>query len=60
MNDYQKKRFALTMIQKMCMHRKPALYWLNEPLVRFNTISGKRIAMFGFAFKKNTGDVSRA
>eukprot|EP00462_Mataza_sp_D1_P009872 CAMPEP_0175156272 /NCGR_PEP_ID=MMETSP0087-20121206/21495_1 /TAXON_ID=136419 /ORGANISM="Unknown Unknown, Strain D1" /LENGTH=454 /DNA_ID=CAMNT_0016443633 /DNA_START=104 /DNA_END=1468 /DNA_ORIENTATION=- len=22
----------------------------------FNTISGKRIAMFGFAFKKNTGD----
>jgi len=24
---------------------------------RFNTVSGKRIALFGFAFKKNTGDV---
>jgi len=39
MNDYQKKRFALKMIQKM-----------------FNTIAGKKIAIFGFAFKKNTGD----
>lgn len=39
MNDYQKKRFALNMIQKM-----------------FNTISGKKIALFGFAFKKDTGD----
>jgi UDPglucose 6-dehydrogenase len=39
MNDYQKKRFALNMIQKM-----------------FNTISGKKIALMGFAFKKNTGD----
>jgi UDPglucose 6-dehydrogenase len=24
----------------------------------FNTIAGKKIAIFGFAFKKNTGDVS--
>jgi len=39
MNDYQKRRFALKMIQKM-----------------FNTLSGKKIALFGFAFKKNTGD----
>lgn len=39
MNDYQKKRFALNMIQQM-----------------FNTISGKKITMFGFAFKKDTGD----
>jgi UDPglucose 6-dehydrogenase len=22
----------------------------------FNTVTGKRIALFGFAFKKNTGD----
>jgi len=40
MNDWQKKRFANKMIEKM-----------------FNTVSGKRIALFGFAFKKNTGDV---
>jgi UDPglucose 6-dehydrogenase len=39
MNDWQKKRFALKMIEKM-----------------FNTISGKKIALFGFAFKKDTGD----
>jgi len=39
MNDWQKKRFALKMIDRM-----------------FNTISGKKIAIFGFAFKKNTGD----
>jgi len=39
MNDWQKKRFAMKMIQKM-----------------FNTITGKKIAMFGFAFKKDTGD----
>jgi len=39
MNEWQKKRFALKMIDKM-----------------FNTISGKKIAIFGFAFKKNTGD----
>ncbi len=39
MNDYQKERFCLKMIQKM-----------------FNTISHKKIAILGFAFKKNTGD----
>jgi len=39
MNEWQKKRFALKMIEKM-----------------FNTIAGKRIALFGFAFKKDTGD----
>ena len=39
MNDYQKKRFALKMIEKM-----------------FNTIAGKKIAILGFAFKKDTGD----
>lgn len=39
MNEWQKKRFALKMIEKM-----------------FNTISGKRIALLGFAFKKDTGD----
>lgn len=39
MNDYQKRRFAQNMIQKM-----------------FNTVSGKKIALFGFAFKKDTGD----
>jgi UDPglucose 6-dehydrogenase len=39
MNEYQKKRFALKMIEKM-----------------FNTIAGKKIAVLGFAFKKDTGD----
>ena len=39
MNDWQKKRFALKMIEKM-----------------FNTIAGKKIALLGFAFKKDTGD----
>jgi len=39
MNEYQKKRFALKMIEKM-----------------FNTIAGKKIAILGFAFKKDTGD----
>ena len=39
MNEWQKKRFALKMIEKM-----------------FNTISGKKIAILGFAFKKDTGD----
>jgi len=38
-NEWQKKRFALKMIEKM-----------------FNTIAGKKIALFGFAFKKDTGD----
>ena len=27
--------------------------------VMFNTLAGKRIAVFGFAFKANTGDTSR-
>lgn len=39
MNDYQKRRFAHNMVDRM-----------------FNTITGKRIAIFGFAFKKDTGD----
>jgi len=39
MNDYQKRRFSMKIIEKM-----------------FNTISGKKIAIFGFAFKKNTTD----
>ena len=39
MNDYQKRRFAHKMVDRM-----------------FNTITGKRIAIFGFAFKKDTGD----
>ncbi len=38
-NEFQKERFALNMIQSM-----------------FNTITGKRICLFGFAFKANTGD----
>jgi len=39
MNDWQKKRFSMKIVDKM-----------------FNTIAGKKIAMLGFAFKKNTGD----
>jgi len=38
-NDYQQKRFILTMLKAM-----------------FNTLAGKRICLFGFAFKANTGD----
>jgi UDPglucose 6-dehydrogenase len=40
LNDYQKARFAHTMVERM-----------------FSTITGKRIAILGFAFKKDTGDV---
>ncbi len=39
LNDYQKERFAKTMVKAM-----------------FNTISGKKITVLGFAFKKDTGD----
>mmetsp|Transcript_13872 Transcript_13872/g.22642 ORF Transcript_13872/g.22642 Transcript_13872/m.22642 type:complete len:466 (-) Transcript_13872:55-1452(-) len=39
MNDYQKDRFARTIVRKM-----------------FNTVTGKKIAVLGFAFKKDTGD----
>jgi UDPglucose 6-dehydrogenase len=38
-NDYQKERFVLNMLNTM-----------------FNTLAGKRICLFGFAFKANTGD----
>ena len=40
MNDYQKRRFVLRIINTL-----------------FNTVSGKRIAVLGFAFKKNTNDI---
>uniref|UniRef100_A0AAV1TQ66 UDP-glucose 6-dehydrogenase n=1 Tax=Peronospora matthiolae TaxID=2874970 RepID=A0AAV1TQ66_9STRA len=40
MNEYQKTRFATTMIRRM-----------------FNTVTNKKICVFGFAFKKDTGDV---
>ncbi|HZK02586.1 MAG TPA: UDP binding domain-containing protein, partial [Anaerovoracaceae bacterium] len=39
MNDYQKRRFAGNIVQKL-----------------FNTVSGKKIAMLGWAFKKDTND----
>ena len=39
MNDYQKRRFALKIINSL-----------------FNTVSGKKIAMLGWAFKKDTND----
>ncbi len=38
-NEYQKKRFVINMLNAM-----------------FNTLAGKRICLFGFAFKANTGD----
>jgi len=38
-NDYQKKRFVLNMLNSM-----------------FNTLAGKKVCLFGFAFKANTGD----
>jgi UDPglucose 6-dehydrogenase len=38
-NDYQKERFVLNMLNNM-----------------FNTLTGKKICLFGFAFKANTGD----
>jgi len=40
MNDWQKTRFAHTIVERM-----------------FNTVTGKKIAILGFAFKKDTGDV---
>jgi UDPglucose 6-dehydrogenase len=39
MNDYQKKRFAKSIIDNL-----------------FNTVSGKKIAFLGWAFKKDTND----
>jgi UDPglucose 6-dehydrogenase len=39
MNEYQKERFVLTMLDSM-----------------FNTLAGKKVCLFGFAFKANTGD----
>ena len=39
MNDYQKRRFAQKIVQKM-----------------FNTVSGKKIVLLGWAFKKDTND----
>ena len=39
MNEYQKKRFTLNIVQSL-----------------MNTVNGKQITIFGFAFKKNTGD----
>lgn len=39
MNDYQKKRFANSIIHTL-----------------FNTVSGKKIALLGWAFKKDTND----
>jgi UDPglucose 6-dehydrogenase len=38
-NEYQKERFVLNMLNSM-----------------FNTLAGKRICLFGFAFKADTGD----
>jgi UDPglucose 6-dehydrogenase len=38
-NEYQKERFVLNMLNSM-----------------FNTLSAKKICLFGFAFKANTGD----
>jgi UDPglucose 6-dehydrogenase len=38
-NDYQKQRFVLTILEAM-----------------FNTLAGKRVCLFGFAFKADTGD----
>lgn len=39
LNDYQKRRFAENIVQKL-----------------FNTVSGKKIAIMGWAFKKDTND----
>lgn len=39
MNEYQKRRFAQTVVSSM-----------------FNTITNKKLAVLGFAFKKDTGD----
>ncbi len=38
-NEYQKERFILNMLQVM-----------------FNTLAGKKVCLFGFAFKADTGD----
>ena len=38
-NDYQRERFVITILEAM-----------------FNTLAGKKICLFGFAFKADTGD----
>ena len=66
MNDYQKRRFS----HKIGVMNYINLFLLLPAeftnlfsmfiLVRamFNTITGKKIAIFGFAFKKDTGSYS--
>lgn len=57
MNEYQKTRFS----QKVSAWIKLIVSFLITFVLQiieclFNTVSDKRIAIFGFAFKKNTGD----
>lgn len=60
MNDYQKRRFShkigetftqnfVSRLIKICFSV------LHSVRAMFNTITGKKIAIFGFAFKKDTG-----
>ena len=61
-NDFQKDRFAHLMIKSMYATTTIIVYLVFDigivVFFRHDTVSGKRIALFGFAFKKNTGDVN--
>ena len=63
MNDWQKRRFANAMVRPPCGARAGCAHTRlftrrrrEQVATMFNTVSGKRIAILGFAFKKDTGD----
>jgi UDPglucose 6-dehydrogenase len=68
---FQKDVLSLVYLCEVLHLRKVADYWMNviemnnwqrrrfsDNIIAelFNTVSDKQIALFGFAFKKNTGD----
>lgn len=58
MNEYQKSRFSQKVHRNITFFNITyANYWILQIIKSlFNTVSGKKIAILGFAFKKNTGD----
>jgi hypothetical protein len=59
MNDYQKRRFSHkigeTFVRNFVSRLIKSFSVLHSVRAMFNTITGKKIAIFGFAFKKDTG-----
>lgn len=58
MNEYQKTRFAQKVKRGFCYHGTFEHFRFAFQIIDslFNTVSNKSICVFGFAFKKNTGD----